>query len=698
MIQKDYFRILTEEEKSKYSFDFCQLCPLHGKCELLSSYIVEQFQKNKPVALPVVGVNPLHIEKGKVYPATATVAKRERHPIDEDSIVTEPPLYIRDIWENGYCPMGMFDLVECGSKWVAEGIGDDFKVDIQFDWRSEQYRIESSSPEKRFYTDKWEPHQPVVISAQTGNGKNHFIEHVLLTYVRELNHRNKTNHKVLIFSNRRALTEQTKDRLNNGTTEDDKIYFDYKEYVDLMPYHSLLNKAEQLKQKQTHGKSKYLFVICDEAHFFTSDAAFNRDTEKILEAIVNIFQDAIRVYMTATPYECLEYIRQKESYRVKYVQGVLYHFQRDYHYLNTKYFSEEVQLRDIIINSVVNDNEKWLVFIDNKKQGAAFKKLLEDDNGEASILKGKVLTIDAESKYKDKKYQEMILNEKFDKTINVVISTSVIDNGVNFRGIENVVITDTNRTKCLQMLGRTRVDRNLSTKVALSKVTLYLKRHNESYISRRLKSLGIQQDAYHDYDMATERRSYMYEFLNKFYDNDPDDWENAKHWFGRDKNNPSLLYTNEIARSFADKSVAVYESILQEMIETDKGKKVTGQKYLEFQLSWFGKKYSKKHDITLSGYKNNGHLSFEKCIQVEWLDKKIPKEAQKDFGKKFFSKYNPLFGSCTKKQGFSSDDNRGENGPKITGYSLKRINEILKIRKMPFKLIEDNGNWIITRK
>lgn len=256
---------------------------------------------------------------------------------------------------------------------------------------------------------------------------------------------------------------------------------------------------------------------------------------------------------------------------------MLYHFQRDYGYLNTKSFSEVTELKDIIINSVVDKNEKWLVFIDNKRQGAAFKKLLEDDNGVASALKGRVLTIDSDSKYNDKKYQGMILNEKFDKSINVVISTSVIDNGVNFRGIENVVITDINRTKCLQMLGRARVDRNLSTKVALSKVALYLKRHNKSYISNRLKSLGIQQDAYHDYDMATEIRSYKYEFLNKFYDNDSDDWENAKHWFSRYKNDPGLLYTNEIARSLADKSVPVYESILQEMVETDKGKKVTGQ-------------------------------------------------------------------------------------------------------------------------
>lgn len=253
--------------------------------------------------------------------------------------------------------------------------------------------------------NKWEPRQAVYISAQTGNGKNHFIENGLLKYVRELNHKYKTQHKILILSNRIALRLQVKDRLEKGVVEDDQIYYSYKEYADVMSYQSLLKKSERLKDVQNSKNSNYIFVICDEAHFFTSDAMFNPDTEKILEAIINIFAEAIRVYMTATPDDCIKYIQAKESWREKHKLGVLYHFKRDYRYLNTKYFSEEAELRDIITNSVINGNEKWLIFIDNKKQGVAFKKLLEYENGEETALKGKVFTIDADSKYYDKKYQ-----------------------------------------------------------------------------------------------------------------------------------------------------------------------------------------------------------------------------------------------------------------------------------------------------
>lgn len=694
MIFRDYFPILTDEQKLRYALECCEYCAFYESCELVNDYIVKQMQKNKS-ALPVETTKIPIIVNGKEILANATIVNLE-HDMDKQNRSAENlPFYMREVWENGVCPMKGLYQVECGSQWVADGIGDDFKVDLKYDFKTERFRVDKSSHKWNYMTNKWEPRQAVYISAQTGNGKNHFIENGLLKYVRELNHKYKTQHKILILSNRIALRLQVKDRLEKGVVEDDQIYYSYKEYADVMSYQSLLKKSERLKEVQNSKNSNYIFVICDEAHFFTSDAMFNPDTEKILEAIINIFADAIRVYMTATPDDCIKYIQAKESWREKHKLGVLYHFKRDYRYLNTKYFSEEAELRDIITNSVINGNEKWLIFIDNKKQGVAFKKLLEYENGEGTALKGKVFTIDADSKYYDKKYQEMILNERFDKNVNVLISTSVIDNGVNFRDIENVVITDLDRTKCLQMVGRVRVDKDPNTKAVLSKVTLYIKRHNKSFLSKRLKSLGVQQDAYHDFDLAAKSRNYKYGFLEQYYDNDLEDWEGAKHWFGRDKKEPDRLYINEIAHSLADKYVQVYESILQEMAETEKGKKVTGQRFLEFQLSWFGKKYSKRHDLTLNGYKTDGLLSFEKWIHDEWLDKTIPKEAQKDFGKKFFANYNPLFGLCTKKQGFSTDDNRGKNGPKTAGYSFKRIGEIFQVRKMPYTIIEENGGWII---
>ena len=180
----------------------------------------------------------------------------------------------------------------------------------------------------------------------------------MIPYVRELNNRNKTNHKVLILSNRLALRQQIKGHLGGNCDlegEDEKVYY-YNAFADVMTYQSILCNERRLKWKQKNDHARYIFVICDEAHFFTTDAMFNPYTHKILQKIVEIFQDAIRVYMSATPYECLEYIIKCENIRQddlnwnkpyrkqKGQKMVFYHFKRDYSYLDVKtYFSIDME-------------------------------------------------------------------------------------------------------------------------------------------------------------------------------------------------------------------------------------------------------------------------------------------------------------------------------------------------------------------
>ena len=738
MIHTDRFRILTDEDKVRYIPSLCERCCFYYNCELINEYLIKQIQNNKtstslrveakvstsdenknetiPKAPasnekkpnPVVKSIAIDDTKSNLFKQTdyvvvtgvlKAVIVKDSNLIEQTDPVETLPFYMREIWEDGKCPLKEGYGIECGNQWVANGLNCDFKINLVRDYKydgTEPYKIDRSSYRRNHETNKWEPRQPVIISAPTGCGKNTFVEQDLTKHIRELNHRYRTNYRILIIDNRRALLEQNRDRVESGFTEDDKIYYNYKDYVDVISYQSVMRQAEHLKRIQKQGLTKYLYVICDEAHFFTSDAPFNPDTEKILETIIQIFSKAIRVYMTATPYECLKFIKDKEYQRDKSKPAVIYHFRRDYSYLNAKCFSNETELIDIITNSVVNYNEKWLIFIDNIKKIEAFKKQLEYRDGSETALKDKVMTVDANSKFKDKKYQEMIISENFVKDINVVIATSVVDNGVNFRNVDNIVITDINRTKCIQMLGRVRVDRNPTTRAYLGEVTMYIKRHNANFITKRLKDTGIQQDAYHDYDMMLKTTHDEWKFQDKYKDSERRDWENSKHWFGRCKKEPDKLYLNNIARSLADKNIQIYESILKEMEATDKDNKTTGQKYLEYQLSWFGKKYSEENDITLNGYKTDGQLELERWLHSEWLNKKISKDMQKSFGKDFFERYNPIFGLCTKKQGFDTDDNRGEKGPKAVGYySIKRINEIFRVRKMPFTIVEDNDYCIV---
>lgn len=596
MIKQNTFQIITDEEASRYKFAFCKLCKFY-ECELVEEYVL--FKKNNQ---------------------------------DIDF-----PSYDQNDLANG-CPMKKFVQIECGRKRVAHGIGDHFKINTRHN-----FEIETD-------TDKWEPNQPVFISAQTGQGKNYFVEKTLLPYVRDLNRKKRTDQKILIISNRIALRLQITNRIkNNGQdVEEDSIY-SYGDFADVVSYQSILNRAKDLTKKQKRKISKYLFVICDETHFFTSDAIFNPYTDQILENIVSIFKDAIRIYMSATPYECIDYIRKCEYKNSDKTQlGVFYHFKRNYSYLDVKYYSSNKELTDIIISS---GNERWLIFIDNTNECERFKKILETAGQEnieksqtnAPGLKGQVFTVSAKSKY-NPKFQKMILNESFDNDTKVLIATSVIDNGVSFRGINNIVVSDVSKVKCLQMVGRSRVDNSDD------KITLYIKRFNEKDIERMIIELMDKQNAYHRYDLAYKRpwdnKTYYYEaeFINTYYDNKEEEWEIAKHLFARNQNDPKKLIFNTIARSLIDEKLdSKYKAILEEMQRTNEGLKISGQKYLEYQLSWFGKKYDRANDITLVD-KNAARDEFITFLETTTVNEvKLFGTVKKEFRENFTRLHDKVF-------------------------------------------------------
>lgn len=663
MIKQNKFQILTDETESQYKFGFCNLCEFY-ECELVREYM--QFKENhlkswKPDHTATVTAtvvkdsgtdNDIAAKKTKVQVlkvnSYASSTKKNNSDIDYLS-------YDKEELKNGCIMSGRYiNQVECGIKKVADGIGDAFKINTRYN-----SKIEND-------TNKWEPNQPVFISAQTGKGKNYFIEETLLPYIRDLNRENRTDQKVLIISNRRALCLQIESRLsgmNDQDFEEDRVY-SYGEYADVMSYQSLLNNLSYLVNKQEKNESSYIFVVCDEAHFFTSDAMFSPDTEKILHTIVNTFKDAIRIYMSATPYECLEYINKYEGEnKVQPCMGVLYHFKRDYSYLNIKYYAQFTELENIIINSVSKENKRWLIFLDDIDKCENLKNTLEN----CAEMKGKVFTVNAKSKY-NTKYQNMVLGEALGRETKVLIATSVLDNGVNFRGIDNIVISDTSKVKCLQMVGRCRVENNNE------KITLYIKRFNKKYIENRIEYLKKQQDAYHSYDLAYDKRNsnYELEFLNKYYNNEPDDWKNAKHWFGRDKEQPTKLYFNVIARDLVDKFRSRYERILEEMNRTDEGKKITGQRYLEYQLSWFGKQYDEESDITLvdKGKSEKEFVSFLESYSVNQT--KIFDDGQKAFSEEFTKLHDTAFSR--------KDPNKGRV------YGISKMKKILEEYNMNYMI------------
>lgn len=752
MVYSDNFTVLTDEKKAQYKFDFCRGCALYDECELVEEYV--RFRDNH---------SPIH--KSQISQATGDVlqVKATAVPIGECGTDSSRPLVNARV-VSGAEPMpsvgdtspsgagtgrASYDQEEvkdgclmsrqyvypiaCGKQRVTDGIGDHYRVETRKDYTME---IVTGT------LDRWEPLQPVFISAQTGRGKNFFIENTLIPYVRELNYKNNTSQRILILSNRLALRQQIKNRLNEEDDPTDERY-PYGEYADVMTYQSLLRQEHHLNKKQKKAHSRYIYVICDEAHFFTSDAMFNPYTAEILSAIVRLFQDAIRVYMSATPYECLEYIiKYEREYhsRLSFNRGqekdksipmAFYHFERDYSYLDVKAYSSIAELYEQIVKSVnkqkETDREKWLIFIDDKEKGATVKRQLLEyeknyakEHGGSQVLSGAdeeaeqdeestgskattrarpILVANAGSKTEEA-YMSMVKNEELGNGTYVLITTSVLDNGVNLKGINNVVVSDMAKVKCLQMVGRARISGEDDRK------TLYIKRFGGGEVWNRLKNFDRQKEAYHRYNLAygesrdllRSRTKDIDNFINKYYHGSGDDWRDAEHWFGHPIKSPTELYFNEIAKSLLDGLVSRYQFIYNEMIEEgptkdDKdiireGMNRSGQKYLEYELSWFGKSYCVDDDLTFAD-KDKGKKALVAFLE-SYADSGTEIADQADrikFQADFTELYEAAFGPISK--------NKREN----KGTAGLQMNRALAGKQIGYKIYGrlEQGPWTIIK-
>lgn len=240
--------------------------------------------------------------------------------------------------------------------------------------------------------------------------------------------------------------------------------------------------AESLKENQYE---KYKYVICDECHFFTGDSLFNPCTEEILSFIVTEYRNAIRIYMSATLEDTFIPIIEKE-YELSdydYIDCIYYYFERNYDYIKKIYAYRE--LNQLVPKIKEDEKSKWLIFVSSKSKGKKFKENLknfqpQDENLEKILSKANVKVAFLKSESKDTKtYQDIVEKEKFEEQ--VLISTSVLDNGINIkdRQVKNVVIDLLDRTEFIQMLGRVRITGNMQ-------INLYIRNYSTEEVEKFL--------------------------------------------------------------------------------------------------------------------------------------------------------------------------------------------------------------------
>ena len=189
---------------------------------------------------------------------------------------------------------------------------DDYEIAPTFCY-PHHFQNQNVADTLREHIDEWESAFPVFVSAATGSGKSTLAYRDILSKAKE------KGKNVLLLSNRVSICEQQKKKImvilncplrdlltDKGIREQDVFG-----YASVLTYHRLprfLSNPENPKWIENIG-----YVICDECHFFTSDAMFNGQCDSLLKLIVKKLYFAVRIYMTATPWDTVHRICEAEE-------------------------------------------------------------------------------------------------------------------------------------------------------------------------------------------------------------------------------------------------------------------------------------------------------------------------------------------------------------------------------------------------
>lgn len=277
--------------------------------------------------------------------------------------------------------------------------------------------------------------------------------------------------------------------------------------------------------------------------------------------------------MTATPDEIFPIIIEKEKKlglsnidKIYYLNTPMekflnpkrvlyYNFKRNYNYICPKYFSSKKQILELIKND--NSNLKWLVFVSNKQDG---EDLVNNIGKDSSFITAE----SKNSKFKDGKiYCEIVNEESF--TCKILVCTSVIDNGINFKDnlLKNIVIFSYDKSEFIQMLGRKRVINNET-------VNLYLYSNSIQNIRNKLFNVNKQIAA------ICQLKKDSSSFLNQYFRNN--ELMSGILYFNKNSS-PEI---NDLAEIKLYTSKKFYEKII------DNFQLIGNQAFILEQLAWLG--------------------------------------------------------------------------------------------------------------
>lgn len=288
---------------------------------------------------------------------------------------------------------------------------------------------------------KWKSTDVVTISAGTGMGKSYFIKNILYALAK------KDNKKILMFIHRKNCVDQ----FTKEIEKDRKI-----DTITIKTYQYLENLY---KNKQTFNFNEYEYIVCDEFHYFLSDASYNITTDISLNTILEQ-TNITRIFMSATGNYMKEYIND-----LKKIHTINYKLPIKYEFIKSLTFFNKPKTLEKFIEEAINNNNKAIFFIQSAKQAYNLYKKYENYclfNCSKSNIKY--------YKYVDKeKINKMLEDEKFNELI--LITTTCLDAGVNIidNNVKHIIISVEDIGSLLQCLGRKRIQNKND------KINIYIK-------------------------------------------------------------------------------------------------------------------------------------------------------------------------------------------------------------------------------
>lgn len=354
------------------------------------------------------------------------------------------------------------------AKYISEVIGEDYK--------------------------KWGPGTMVFIPTPTGSGKSHFILHTLLQHALTSN----PFMRILYMVNRKTLKDQIETERLDIQADYDRQHWNLNVsyFFRVETYQTVENKIKANDFSWLNTLGYYQIIVYDECHYFLCDSTFNPDVDLSYSYLTAAFDKKVQIFMSATMGDLKKYVTAKFDDLATYFNtepdfSLKFHRRNrnfifdnytippDYSYVDLHSFREASDIPGIIKEA--DKKSKWLIFVDDNSVGKSLMRTIisegiEDEDG--------VVFLNAQYKANKSAYEsiQQLTTQSFISK-RIVISTSVLDNGVSFHdySLRNIVILTDTQEQFIQMLGRKRNDGE--------KVHLYICKRSAKYFESRLGNM-----------------------------------------------------------------------------------------------------------------------------------------------------------------------------------------------------------------